>query len=200
MVFLLQQFLPIVLAINIQQIGAQLAQRRRSGRPEIDAAHAPAVGRYLPLDMQLILLDVPPHLLQLPAQRPDRPVNSAVIRPVDAPERTISRETRAPVTAPRAPTMMDFPAPVSPVSTCSPWAKAISARSITAIFSKLSKGQHLYSPYLSRCSVSCSNRLALSSLRMSRKTVSSPAMEPTTSAIFIPSMAAAAAMARPEKV
>ena len=52
-----------------------------------------------------------------------------------APVRIISREARSPKMAEIASMTMDLPAPVSPVRTLKPLSKAISACSITAIFS-----------------------------------------------------------------
>ena len=55
--------------------------------------------------------------------------------PYSAPVRTSSRLVRAPSTAPSESTMIDLPAPVSPVRTVNPLPNSISAFSITAIFS-----------------------------------------------------------------
>ncbi len=128
----------------------------------------------------------------------DRPVNTAETRALSAPVRISSRDVRSPRTALRASTMIDLPAPVSPLSTLKPGPNAMSADSMTAmfwIFSSESIGSPLYRPM----SVLMASRKfrALVSVLHSTNTVSSPAIVPRMPSQFMLSRAAPTAFAMP---
>ena len=127
-----------------------------------------------------------------------RPVNTAETRALSAPVRISSRDVRSPRTALRASTMIDLPAPVSPLSTLKPGPNAMSADSMTAmfwIFSSESIGSPLYRPM----SVLMASRKfrALFSVLQSTNTVSSPAIVPRMPSQFMLSRAAPTAFAMP---
>ena len=99
MTLLVQQLLPIVLAVYIEQLPAQLPQLGDRDKPAIEPTDIFSVRLDLPLNEEIPLL----------------------VRPADfAPVRIRSRLVRSPIMAPMASTTMDFPAPVSPVKALKP--------------------------------------------------------------------------------
>ena len=123
-----------------------------------------------------------------------------------SPVRIISREARSPKMAEIASMTMDFPAPVSPVRTLKPLSKAISACSITAIFSicRVESIGLPPVPFWPQCSI-CSRISAQSSAAAcvsfsTTKHVSSPASVPSISGMFSLSIAEAAPFASPGMV
>ncbi len=127
-----------------------------------------------------------------------RPVNTAETRALSAPVRMSSREVRSPRTALRASTMIDLPAPVSPLRTLKPGSNEMSADSMTAMFWIFSS-ESIRSPLYRPMSVLMESRKfrALVSVLQSTKMVSSPAMVPRMPSQFMASRAAATAFAIP---
>ena len=192
---LIEQVLPVVLAVDVEQQRAQRAQLRRCDRDAADAAGRLALGRDLAADDELIVaLD-----LVFVTPRPARPrvkrrANNRFFR-ARSHVGSKKRQTRL--------TSVLLPAPVSPVRMFRPGPSSRSARSMTATFSicsSRSKALHLLRCPQSSFSISWKNSSADVLSFMSRNAVSSPASVPTSVSMRILSSAEHAAEARPGSV
>ena len=108
----------VVLAVDLDQRGAERLEHLRADRLVVDEGAGAAVGELHAAQDQLVLgRDV---VLRRAACAPDAFVgrsNAAVTWPCSAPWRTSATSPRAPSASAKASSRIDLPAPVSPVST-----------------------------------------------------------------------------------
>ncbi len=120
------------LALDFDQAVAELAQQADARRLVIDKGAAAAVGAQKPAQHNRVAVAVErrPRAGSRSAGWLRPTANSAVTAASPAPSRTSPASARLPSASPSASSRIDFPAPVSPVSTQSPGRNARSSRSI----------------------------------------------------------------------
>ena len=125
----------LILAMDVHQVFGQCAQQSEGYDPTVHAAGVAPLQVDLSSEDYLLFVDVDSVFIQNDVDSlTDVAGDQEDPSTLDwlAPERTMPTSERSPSSKPSASTMIDFPAPVSPVSTLKPGDSSISSCSMVA--------------------------------------------------------------------